>query len=504
MIRFRGTIYTGQLDPATTDALLVDDAGRIAAAHEEAKRAGGAKIEEVSLGRRVAVPGFIDAHLHLQSVADRLTRLILDDAGSLDEVLALVADYAKSYPRDRVLLGMGWDEGDWPDPRIPERADLDRVAPNHAVVLRRICEHLWVVNSETLRLIAARKDLTPEQRGRLDAVSADGLLREADITLAAPLATPSPGEMSGRLLKATRHALSLGATGVHEFGWTREPIVELDRRGRLPIRVVIGIRPDWLDEATPAEVLAEITGRRVSPGPVKFFLDGSIGAHTAAVSVPFVDDPGNSGQLLWDDAVIEKTLERWHKAGMQLAIHAIGDRAIAQAVDVLARILGRHPRDDHRHRIEHAELATPELADRMASLGVIASMQPNFIGRWQNPGGLYEKRFGARGRRLNPLGTMLRAGVRLAFGSDGMPFGPLFGIGSAMEHPDPAERLTFVEALHAYTFGSAFAGRTERDRGTLDPGKFADVAVLSADPSNGTEARVEETFVGGKRTRVVP
>ncbi|HUW58650.1 MAG TPA: amidohydrolase [Planctomycetota bacterium] len=510
MLRITGKIYTGRMDAPTTDAVLVGDDGKIVAVGEGAKQA---HAEAILLGDRVAVPGFIDAHMHLEGLAQQLTQLLLSDATSLDDALERVRERCTSSPEDEVVFGTAWDESDWADPAIPDREAIDTVAPGHAVVLRRVCGHLWVVNSKALERIAARDDLTGAQRERLGAVSADGMLREGDIALAAPLAAQSPERMKDGLREAMRHALSLGATGLQDMGSLtlgKQPrrtvgnvidcLSELDRAGELPVRVVVSVRLSALDEDDPAASFEGLHGTMLHPGPVKIFLDGSIGAQTAAISEPFTDDPGNTGQLLWDEGELERVVERLHLAGCQLALHAIGDRAIRQALDVLGQVLARHPRRDHRHRIEHLEIVGPEQLERMGDMVVIASMQPNFVGRWHTPGGLYEKRLGAaRTGTLNPLRSILEAGVPLAFGSDGMPFGPLYGVRSAIEHATRAERLTFAQALHAYTLTAAFAGRIEHLTGSVEAGKQADLAVLSADPADAGEVRVEEVFVAGRR-----
>jgi len=499
MLRIDGKIYTGLTSPAVTDGLLVGDDGVIVALGEDARRQAPAHLEQIALGRRVATPGFIDAHAHLEFIAEQLTQLSLDDASSLDNLLERVAERTRSLPADRPVMGVGWDESDWPEREMPTCQHIDRAAPTHAVCLRRIDGHLWTVNSEMLRRMAARDDLSEDQRRRLEAVSRDGILREGDIALAAPLVEPTAEEKRDGLLRAMRHAATFGVTCAHDVGKVAPTIAALDRDVELPIRVVAAVRPDALDASSLVEVLEGLRGRRVTPGPVKLFLDGSIGAQTAAVSEPFADDPGNTGQLLWEEAALEAAVDRFHVAGLQLALHAIGDRAIRQALDVLERVLARHPRADHRHRIEHVEIVTPDLIERMAKLGVIASMQPNFVGRWQTPGGLYDARLGSRRERLNPLRSMLSAGVPLAFGSDCMPFGALYGIASAVNHTNPAERLSFVEALHAYTFASAFAGRIEHLTGSIEVGKQADLIVLSGDPAEHADVKVEEVFVAGRR-----
>lgn len=518
MLKITGRIYTGLLKPATTECVLVGDDGRIAATGEEATRAAGKGIEELALGSRVACPGFVDAHAHLDGLAKELTQLALGETRSLDELLARVAEASAKLDPARALFGSGWDESTWPAHELPTRERLDRVAPGRAVVLRRVCGHLWAVNSKALERIAARTDLTPKLRERLRAVSADGLLREDDVALARPLAELSPEDHREGLRRAMRHALALGVTAVHDVGDVGDALREMERAETLPIRVVAGFSTSALVGQTFLSVQAAGSGdrqeclsycSRVHPGPVKMFLDGSIGAQTAAISFDFGDDPGNRGTLLFETRDLIEELKPHADAGRDIALHAIGDRAIAQALDAFERLAaergdsppngtkGTVPFFRGRRRIEHLEIITPALVARMAPLGVIASMQPNFVGRWQRPGGLYEQRFGwERARGLNPFRSILRAGIPLAFGSDCMPMGPIFGIRSATTHPLESERLTFVEALHAYTLAAARAGGIDRLTGSMEPGKDADIVLLSAD---GADAKVSEVFVGGRR-----
>ena len=435
---------------------------------------------------------------------------MLADVTSLDDLLGRISERAKSTPTHRVVFGVAWDESNWDVPVLPTRADLDRAAADHPVVIKRVDGHLWTVNSKTLKRIAANDDLPREQRSRLAEVSADGMLREDDIGLVSPIAAATHKEMRDGVVAAAEYARSLGVACMQDMGSTslgntiggpgrllHDCLRELDQAGSLGVRVVVSLKPGEVDGQSPEQIAGKFGGKTLSPGPVKLFLDGSIGAQTAAITGEFADSPGNSGLLMWDEGELDPLVTRLHAAGFQLALHAIGDRAIAQALRVIERALELHPRDDHRHRIEHAEIITDEQIAKMAELGVIASMQPNFVGRWQGAGELYDSRLGSRKDALNPMRKILDAGVRLTFGSDGMPFGPLYGIASAMDHTTPAESLSFEEALHAYTATAAFAGRIDDTTGTLKVGKQADVTILSADPADGADVKVEQTLLAG-------
>ncbi len=238
-------------------------------------------------------------------------------------------------------------------------------------------------------------------------------------------------------------------------------------------------------------------------GGVKAFCDGALGARTAALSAPFSDDPGNKGMFVHEQSELDEIASRAHEAGMQLAIHAIGDAGIESALQSIESAVKNDPRPDHRHRIEHLELPTRVQLKKMSKLGIIASMQPNFIGEWGGTEGMYVSRIGrARASRNNPFREVLDAKVRLAFGSDCMPMGPLYGVHSAVSAPYPSQRISVHEAITAYTKEAAHASFDEASKGTLAVGKLADFVVLSDDPFDGPERissmGILETIIGGE------
>jgi hypothetical protein len=190
-----------------------------------------------------------------------------------------------------------------------------------------------------------------------------------------------------------------------------------------------------------------------------------------------------------------------HAAGTQVAVHAIGDRGIKALVDALESVLEEHPRDNHRHRIEHAELLNDELMDRIRELNLVLSVQPNFIGEWGGPGELYERRVGPRYRRMNPLKEIVDRGIPMAFGSDCMPFGPMYGIWSAVNNPIQESRLSLDEAIYCYTLGAAYASFEEDLKGSIEVGKLADLVVLSSTTMPEDRIRdipIEITIIGGR------
>jgi predicted amidohydrolase YtcJ len=239
---------------------------------------------------------------------------------------------------------------------------------------------------------------------------------------------------------------------------------------------------------------------------VKMYGDGSIGSRTAALYRPYRDDPANRGQLNMTRAQMSAVITRARRLGLQACIHAIGDRGVDEVIaayEAAARRTTLPKFRGERHRIEHCELVSAKGLRRMRRLGLVASVQPNFVGQWSRKGQMYDQRIGARWHgRDNPMRRILEAGVPLAFGSDNMPFGPLYGIASAVRAPAPAQRLTPRQALAAYTRDAAWALREETSRGTLEVGKLADVVVLDGNPLRRSgrldRLRPWATVVGGR------
>jgi predicted amidohydrolase YtcJ len=298
----------------------------------------------------------------------------------------------------------------------------------------------------------------------------------------------------------------LGITSIHDVvtasGW--EAYQRARRAGRLSLRVTA---------MTPSSVAASLAhaGIRIGLGdewlrigPVKVFSDGSLGAYTAALDAPYEGRPKERGMLVHPPSELRSILAAAHHAGLQTATHAIGDAAVRLVAETLAEIQEEDPRDPLRHRIEHFELPDEEVLRQARDAGLIASCQPNFVGQWSGPGDLYESRLGAlRIQTNNPYRQIARLGIPLCFGSDGMPYGPLYGIHWAVNGYFEDQRLSPVEAFRAYTAGGAHAAFEERTKGTLEPGLWADFVILDGDPfvdpSRIDRCGIRETWIGGDR-----
>jgi len=476
---------------ARAEALAVSE-GRILAigSAEEVLRLRTPNTEIVDLTGRALLPGFIDAHMHLVSHGLREIGYYLDlsEAGSREEALERVREGVRDRGPGEWVLGRGWDESRWPEKRYITRGDLDGIAPENPVALVRVDGHILVANTQALERIPL--EAAPEE---FDAPT--GLLRERAAWAFLAQLRPSSQEVEEAIVAAQKRAHALGITAVHDVVHAEHirAYLRLYKQGKLTLRVRLNVPVEHLDALVELGLGTGFGDDRLQLGAVKIFADGSIGARNAALSEPYADEPSSQGKLNYPQEELDRLVKKAHEAGFQLMIHAIGDRAIDAALTALERA-GVTPED--RARIEHFELPTEQHLERAARLGVVASMQPNFV-QWSGPGSMYEKRLGPeRDRRMDPHRWVLERGIPLAFGSDGMPFGPLYGIRCVEKAPHGPQRLTIEEALRAYTWGGAYAGFQERELGTLEPGKRADLVVLSEDPTEPPQ-RIQSLEVHG-------
>jgi len=490
----------------------------------------GRNTRVVDLNGRLAVPGMIDSHAHFIYGGFQLLSVDLKNAHSEEEFIRRIAEKAKTLAPGRWLMGGDWDEQAWAFARLPTRQLIDAVTENTPVFLSRYDGHAVLANSLALKLAGVTR-ATPDPVGgvivRDAAGEPTGVFKDAAQQLIAKvIPRPSMNDMSAALRAALAEAARVGVTSVHSIAidtdswngsFTGE--IELMRRaeleGWLTCRVYEIVPITQWEKLRDAGIQRDMGDDFIKLGGVKAFADGSLGSATAWMFDPFTDDPGNRGiplPLMNPPAKMEALASGADQANLQICIHAIGDRAISEILDIYARLGGDNPAA-HRFRIEHAQHMRPQDFARFQQLGIIASMQPYHAiddGRWA------EKRLGhERAKSSYAWRSMLDAGVPLAFGSDWpvAPLDPLLGIYAAVtratldgKNPGgwfPEQRLTVEEALRAYTQGSAYAAFQENDKGSITPGKLGDVVVLSDNiftlpPARIKEARVVMTIVGGK------
>jgi len=500
-----GNVITVDAANPRVEAVAVAE-GKILAVgtNEKIRSLMGENAETVDLNGKIALPGFIDCHTHFLQMGISLSDLDLRGTSSIDEVLDKLKERARDTEKNSWIIGHRWDESKWRERRYITRSDLDKVTPDNPVMLKRMDGHLWVVNTGGLEVAGIPEDESGLER---DASTGEptGLLRWGAKNYVARCIIPGRAEMMRGLKLASDEALKHGVTSVHEFVADIPLYREAAASGELSMRVCMGMGAGVFsgsDQVSGSQGALDDSGADLlKPGPVKMFVDGSIGARTAALFEPYNDDPGTSGQLATTPDDLRKRIQQVHAAGGQVAAHAIGDRGIDMLLNVFERVLAEHPRDNHRHRIEHAEILNDKLMDRVRKLGLVLSVQPNFIGEWGGPGELYEKRLGDRYKSLNPLKAIMSRGIPMAFGSDCMPFSPMYGIWSAVNNPIHESRISLHESIYCYTLGAAYASFEENVKGSIEAGKLADMVVLSSTDLPEERIKdipVEMTIVGGR------
>lgn len=496
-------VYTMDEERPEAEAVLVrGDRIAFVGRRSEAERRASRNAVKIDLKGLYVLPGFIDSHTHLLNYGLNLTYSVdLSKTNSLREALEAIRERARETPRGRWILGFGWDESKWVERRYPRREDLDEVSEDHPIALIRVDLHLGVVNSQGLR-----KARIPEEVRGLDRDSSGGLtgiLREEALKHLLQAIKPSLSELIEGLKRGIRVAHSLGITTIHEFGGIDElrAYLELKKRSLLKLRVYFLIYSEEAEKLKDLGLWVGWGDEWLRIGGLKVFIDGSIGARTAALLSDYSDDPGNKGMLVHEAEELEELFRKCFREGVQLAIHAIGDRAIKFALKILSKIVDA--RRDHRWRMEHLELPLMEEIELMRKLKLIASMQPNFIGEWGRREAMYEWRLGlSRLMRNNPMRVVMDSGVTVCFGSDCMPPSPLYGIYWAVNAPFKAQRISVYDALKCYTVNGAYSAFQERVKGVVKEGMLADLVVLSEDPFKNTSSikdiRVLLTMIGGE------
>jgi predicted amidohydrolase YtcJ len=480
-----GNLIDGTGAPAVGDAVIVIEGSTIKAVGKGSDMSIPDGAQVIDASGKTVVPGFIDSHVHFLGIGFRLVQLQLSDAESIEEIVGDLREYIESrgLPEGKWVQGRGWDDQNLSDRRYPNRYDLDAVSPDNPVALTRVCGHMIVLNSKALEACDISKD-TPNPKGGVidkdDQGEPTGVLRDARSLVTRMVPPPSYDELRQGLRDAARLAHSLGITTVHdasrpdESGAHMSTAPYVDARKENDLRIRAHVMTGY-----PREVSGD---QWLSFGTLKIGIDGSMGAQTALLYDPYENDPSTTGVYVGDkDKNLRQAAEAHAKKGL-MAIHAIGDLAITEALDRIEEVLKIQPRDDHRYRIEHYEYPIDEDIDRTVEMGVVASMQPNFVGEWAWPGGMYDIRLGEkRLSRSNPFRRLLDLGIHIPFGSDGMPFHALYGVWSAVNHPTPESRITVEDAVQCYTLEGAYATREEDIKGSIEPGKLADIAILPSD-----------------------
>jgi predicted amidohydrolase YtcJ len=444
----------------------------------------------VELPGATILPGFVDSHVHLTSTGLSLENHDVEFARSAADLLKLARERGSTSSEPVVAL-QGFDETRWEDPRLPSLAELD-AAVDRPLVIRRVDGHLALANSPAMAL-AEVLDADGCERGG-DGHPTGRIVRSANTALGRWVAeTRSDHRIEELQLGAASLGAARGITALHEMAMPYEDgfgdvDVLLRHREKLPVDVATVVATT--DVARVIDMgLTSIGG--------DLAVDGSVGARTAAVFEPYVDGEGNGVTYLADDELAE-FFHGGHSAGLQVGVHALGDRAIEQVLTCWERVYRsldsrerRHFRA-RRHRVEHIEMASGAQVERAAVLGLAASVQPAFDATWGRPGGLYEVALGVkRAGAMNPFRTMLERGLVIGAGSDApvTPLDPWLGVAAMEDHHSPSQRLSRDVAVRFATEGSARLAHQEGKKGTLEPGFHADFAAYEVDPFEVADVR---------------
>jgi hypothetical protein len=509
-----GTIYTGNPDQPTAEAVVIGPDGRIQATVAPTSADWSEdEVNLIDLKGAVMFPGFTDSHVHLLGVGQRELTLNLEGTASIVELVTRMEAEVSDKAPGSVVFGSGWIETGWPEGRMPTAADLDAVSLDHKIILVRADGHAAVVNSATLAAAEITKDTPDPDGGRIERNAdgaANGLLIDNAMDFVAPLITAPDAEgLTIALETGAKLYASRGWTGGHNMSVSPEEIplmAELDAQGRLPIRLYNALGEDGFDIAAGREMETDTITNRA----VKIYMDGALGSRGALLIEPYSDRPDTSGLALMEPDDLTAIMARADAAGVQLAIHAIGDLADRRILDAVEA--GGYDAS-HRWRIEHAQNFAPEDIVRVGADGLIASMQPSHaIGDlFFAPARLGMDRLaGAYAWR-----SLIDSGAVVAGGSDapvevGSPLIEFYAAvarkslkGESGEGWHPEQAISREQALALFTSAAAFASFQEDDLGTIEPGKLADFTVFDRDLMTVPEAEILEakavmTMIGGE------
>lgn len=523
-----GRIYTANdARPTATALSILGDRIMEVGTDEEVLTAAAAGTQVLDLAGKTVVPGFIDAHGHLLNLGLSLQQLDVTGTKSYQEIIDAVAARAGQTPANQWILGRGWDQNDWPEQAFPEHAALSNASPHHPVSLVRVDGHAMLVNAAAL-VLAGITAQTPDPEGgkilRDAAGNPTGVLVDNAMALVRAQVPPPPTEQKREALKlAIATLLRLGVTSVHDAGVDADTIdlyKAMIDGGEFPLRVyamIAGADVPGVNQHLEAGPLIGYGEGRLTVRAIKLMADGALGSRGAALFAPYSDDPGNTGLLILGQEPIQALTQRALAANFQVSAHAIGDRANRTVLDAYAAAFaaaGIDPKtNEARLRIEHAQVIAEDDYARFAEMRIIASMQATHATSdmpWA-------------GARLGPdriagayaWQRFLKAGVKIANGSD-FPVespNPLWGFYAAVTRQDhagnppegwqPEQRMSRDEALRSFTRDAAFAAFEEANKGTIEPGKLADLAILDRNimeipPAEILQTNVVMTFFGGK------
>ncbi len=430
----------------------------------------GTDIPTIDLSSYTILPGFIDSHVHLTSTAINEILIDLSNFTSIREIIKALEALRDSLPEGEWIVAKEFDPVSLEEKRNITQEELDKNFPKHPVLIIRKDSHSSIINSLGMKLLDV--EIFPE----------NGLIKERDhqIAIGKVYQNIDPSLLVKGLIKILKKAAEKGITTIHalEGGYTsppNSPQLLLGLSQYFPIDVIIYY------QTTSIKKVKELGLRRIGGC---LLVDGSISTLTAAVSEPYLTNQDH-GVLFWDMESLFNFIRTAHKEDLQIAFHAVGDRGINLLIKAYQKVLKEIPKEDHRHRIEHFELPNKEHIKLSSQLNLMLSLQPSFLYFWGGEGKLYEQLLGKeRAKRIIPLRSILNEEIIAGGGSDSSvtPMDPFLGIYSAINHPNEEERITLEEAIKMFTYNSAYIGFIEKEKGSIEKGKDADLVILEKDP----------------------
>lgn len=519
-----GAVWTVNPDQPLAEAVAVKGEKILeVGSSEEIKKFVMDKTEVIDLEGAFLLPGFIDSHTHFLDGGFSLSSIQLREAKSRGEFITRIEEKAKELDEGEWILNGDWDHQQFDPPKLPRKEWIDAVTPHNPVCVNRLDGHMVLVNSLALRYAGIIKDTPAPPGGEIlkdtETGEPTGILKDAAIGLVSKyIPEPSLKEKIKAAEAAIAHANEVGVTSVHDMGNASnfEVYQELQKTNKLKVRLCLYLPITKVELLARLKLKSPFGNDFLKIGGLKGFVDGSLGSSTALFFEPYLDSPSKRGILyshMFPEGIMEKRIMEADKAGLQVAIHAIGDKANHIILDIFEKAITKGPPRERRWRIEHAQHLLPEDMDRMGKLNIIASVQPYHViddGRWA------EKKIGReRCRTTYAFRSLSEMGVILACGSDWTvaPLDPLTGIYAAVtrrtldgKSPEgwvPEQKISLEESIKGYTLNAAYAEFSEKKKGSLEKGKLADLVVLNQNlfkilPERMREVRVKMTILSGK------
>ncbi|WP_439873676.1 amidohydrolase [Bacillus mycoides] len=524
VVLINGEVITVDQKNAVAEAVAIKD-NRIAVvgSNQEVKSLIGEQTAVIDLQGKTLLPGFIDSHIHL--IAHGLNQLAVScKAEHIDSIEALLEDLKKKAletPKGEWIRAWGFNENAVKEKRYPTITELDEISAEHPIIVSRTCNHISVVNSKALE-IAQINENTPNTSGGIIEKNQAGrltgkLIEAANMEMSA-VASYTESEMMKAVKIASDHFVAAGITSIHDAGGfgpesyrlLQQAVKSRDIRVRIYAMICqLNNSHEFVNKMVEAGVVTGTGDERFKVGPAKMFTDGSSTGPTIATREPYSSDSNNSGILYYSEEEIYQVLGEAHKKGYQITVHAQGDKAIEMYLNCVERALEESPRKDHRHRIEHAGISSPDLQERMKKLEVIPIPNPPFPYEF---GEIYAQHYGERVNHMYAARDFIDRGIIAAGGSDApvTDYNPLLGIHVAVNRRSKSgmeigtnQSISVMEAIKLYTWNGAYASFEEEIKGSIEAGKLADLvilndSILSINPSKIKDLKVETTIIDGE------